>query len=120
AVAATVERWGLVRGVSWGPAVVTATSEGRRGSVRVTVTAPVASVTVTPATASVAVGQTVQLTATLRDANGNVLSGRTVLWTSDNAVVATVDGTGLVSGVSAGPAVITATSEGNGGSASVT
>src|SRR2546426_762367 len=119
-VVATVDGTGLVTGVSAGPAVITATSEGKSGSASVTVTAPVATVTVTPATASVAVGQTVQLTATLRDANGNVLSGRTVLWTSDNAVVATVDGTGLVTGVSAGPAVITATSEGKSGSASVT
>src|SRR5207245_4953885 len=39
-------------------------------------TAPVASVTVSPATASVAVAQTVQLAATLRDAAGNPLGGR--------------------------------------------
>ncbi len=120
---ATVSASGLVTaGAVASQATITATSEGQSGAATVTVVsnAPVASVTVTPATASVAVGQTVQLTATLRDANGNVLSGRTVLWTSDNAVVATVDGTGLVSGVSAGPAVITATSEGKSGSASVT
>src|SRR5207245_1467972 len=123
AVAATVDGTGLVSGVSAGPAVITATSEGKSGSASVTVVSnapPVATVTVTPSTASVAVGQTVQLTATLRDANGNVLSGRTVLWTTDNAVAATVDGNGLVSGVSAGPAVITATSEGKSGAASVT
>ena len=120
---ATVSASGLVTaGAVASQATITATSEGQSGTATVTVVsnAPVASVTVTPATASVAVGQTVRLTATLRDANGNVLSGRTVLWTSDNAVVATVDGTGLVSGVSAGPAVITATSEGKSGSASVT
>ncbi len=120
---ATVSASGLVTaGAVASQATITATSEGQSGAATVTVVsnAPVASVTVTPATASVAVGQTVQLTATLRDANGNVLSGRTVLWTSDNAVVATVDGTGLVTGVSAGPAVITATSEGKSGSASVT
>ena len=120
---ATVSASGLVTaGAVASQATITATSEGQSGAATVTVVsnAPVASVTVTPATASVAVGQTVQLTATLRDANGNVLSGRTVLWTSDNAVAATVDGTGLVSGVSAGPAVITATSEGKSGSASVT
>ena len=120
---ATVSASGLVTaGAVASQATITATSEGQSGTATVTVVsnAPVATVTVTPATASVAVGQTVRLTATLRDANGNVLSGRTVLWTSDNAVVATVDGTGLVSGVSAGPAVITATSEGKSGSASVT
>ena len=111
---ATVSASGLVTaGAVASQATITATSEGQSGTATVTVVsnAPVATVTVTPATASVAVGQTVRLTATLRDANGNVLSGRTVLWTSDNAVAATVDGNGLVSGVSAGPAVITATSE---------
>ena len=120
---ATVSGSGLVTaGAVASQATITATSEGQSGTATVTVVsnAPVASVTVTPATASVAVGQTVQLTATLRDANGNVLSGRTVLWTTDNAVAATVDGNGLVSGLSAGPAVITATSEGKSGSASVT
>ena len=120
---ATVSASGLVTaGAVASQATITATSEGQSGTATVTVVsnAPVATVTVTPATASVAVGQTVRLTATLRDANGNVLSGRTVLWTSDNAVAATVDGNGLVSGVSAGPAVITATSEGKSGSASVT
>src|SRR5205807_1690391 len=41
-------------------------------------TVPVASVTVSPATASLTVGQTVQLTATPKDANGNALTGRTI------------------------------------------
>src|SRR2546426_357725 len=120
---ATVSGSGLVTaGAAARPATITATGGGQSGTATVAVVsnAPVASLTVTLATARVAVGQTVQLTATLRDANGNVLSGRTVLWTTDNAVAATVDGNGLVSGLSAGPAVITATSEGKSGSASVT
>ena len=44
---------------------------------------PVATVTVTPASSSLTVGQTGQLTATLRDAAGNVLTGRTVTWSSN-------------------------------------
>src|SRR5205814_4107300 len=51
---------------------------------------------------------------------GNVLTGRTISWTSSNAAVATVSGTGLVSGVAAGSATITATSEGRSGQAQVT
>src|SRR2546430_14201189 len=39
-------------------------------------TVPVASVTVSPAVASIALGQTVQLTATPRDSQGNGLAGR--------------------------------------------
>src|SRR5258705_267629 len=76
---------------------------------------PVASVTVAPATASVAVGQVVGLVATLKDANGNALSGRVVTWASSAAAVATVDSSGVVTGVAAGGAMISATSEGQGG-----
>ena len=82
-------------------------------------TAPVASVTVSPATASVNVGQTVQLTATLKDPSGNVLSGRAVTWTSGTPAVAMVSGSGLVTGVAPGSATLTATSEGQNGSATV-
>ncbi len=81
---------------------------------------PVASVTVSPATASVTVGQTVQLTATPRDAAGNPLSGRAVAWVSSATRVATVSGSGLVAGVAAGTATITASSEGQSGTAAVT
>src|SRR5439155_23718573 len=79
----------------------------------------VASVTVTPAPARVGLGQTVQLTATLKDANGNVLTGRVVTWASDNPAVATVSSTGLVTGVAQGQATITATSETKSGTAAV-
>ena len=111
---ATVSSAGLVSGVAAGTATITATSEGHSGTATVTVTlVPVASVTVTPSPASVQVSGTIQLTATLKDANGNVLSGRTIAWRSDNAGMASVNGTGLVTGVAAGSATITATSEGH-------
>src|SRR6266550_1328070 len=79
----------------------------------------IASVVVSPASATVPVGQTLQLTATPEDANGNPLSGRTVSWSSGSTAFATVSGSGLVTGVAAGSATITATSEGQSGSASV-
>ena len=122
---ATVDNSGLVSGAAAGSATITATSEGQGGTAAITVTpppppAPVASVTVTPAPASVPTGQTVQLTATLKDANGNTLTGRTVTWASSNPAVATVTGSGLVSGVTAGAATITATSETVSGTSAVT
>ncbi len=83
-------------------------------------TVPVASVAVTPATASVAPGQTVQLTATPMDGSGNPLSGRVVTWATSNAAVATVSGSGLVTGATAGSATVTATSEGQSGTAAIT
>src|SRR2546426_540578 len=82
--------------------------------------ATVASVTVAPRTWTVAVGATVQLTATPKDANGTVLTGRVVTWGSDNTAVATVSSTGLVGGVAEGQATITATSEGQSGTAALT
>jgi uncharacterized protein YjdB len=117
---ATVSGAGLVSGVAAGTVTITATSEGRSGAATVSVTSvPVAAVSVSPATASVQAGQTVQLTATPKDANGTALSGRTVTWASSNAGVATVSGTGLVTGVAAGSVTITATSEGRSGSATL-
>ena len=79
---------------------------------------PVASVTVAPAT--VLVGVTVQLTATTKDAAGNLLTGRTVTWATSKPGVATVNSTGLATGVAAGQATITATSEGQSGTAAIT
>jgi hypothetical protein len=77
-------------------------------------------VEVTPATASIGEGATVQLTATPKDAAGNALTGRAVSWATSDAAVATVNASGLVSGVAAGAATITATSEGESGTAQVT
>jgi len=83
-------------------------------------TGSVASVTVSPSSASVSVGSTYPFAATLKDAVGTVLTGPTVSWASSNGAVATVSGSGLVSGGAAGSATITATSGGVTGSASVT
>jgi len=120
---ASVSGSGLVSGlVVGGPVTITATSEGKSGTASVTIIpVPVASVTVSPSSPSVTVGATLQLTAVTRDANNNVLSGRTVSWSSGNSGIASVSGSGLVTGiVVGGPITITATSEGKSGSASVT
>src|SRR5437588_9935792 len=82
----------------------------------------VASVAVAPPTASLIVGDAVQLVATVKDARGNVLTDRVVTWASSKPAVATVSGTGLVTGVRADAqqVMITATSETVSGSAGVT
>src|SRR5207245_1232520 len=83
-------------------------------------TIPVASVTVTPTTAGLQVGATQQFTAVPKDAAGNTLTGRVVTWASSNTAIATVSSSGVVSGTAGGPATITATSEGQSGTAALT
>src|SRR5437588_7934100 len=90
--------------------VATASATGPSDTAIVTVAAvPVAAVSVTPAAASVVVGGAVQLSATPLDSAGNGLTGRAATWGSSNPNVATVDGSGLVTGATGGTAAITAT-----------
>lgn len=65
-------------------------------------------VRVSPGTSSVLPGRTLQLVALVFDADGNLLSGRDVEWSSSNPSFATVSETGLVTGVAAGAVTITA------------
>ena len=76
--------------------------------------------TVTVTSLGVPVGGTRQASATLRDTQGNVLTGGTVTWESVAPSLATVSATGLVTGVKAGVGILTATSQGIRGSATVT
>ena len=118
---AGVDADGLVTGEAEGLATITATSEGKNGTAAITVTpVPVASVEVSPATASIEIDETVRLTAVTKDADGNTLTGRAVSWSSSNQSVATVDADGLVTGVAEGSATVTATSEGTSGAAEIT
>jgi uncharacterized protein YjdB len=117
---APVSGSGLVTGRAPGSATITATSEGTSGTSALTVLGvPVASVTVTPSPTTVPVGQTVQLTATPKDANGAPLTGRLVIWTSSDTTIAKVSGSGLVTGRAAGSATVSATSEGKTGTSTV-
>jgi len=77
-------------------------------------------ITLDPSKADIAVGATVQLTATPRDAAGNVLTGLEVKWSSDSPGVASVSQTGVVTGTSVCLATITASTGGQRASASIT
>ncbi len=74
-----------------------------------------ASVEIAPSAGSVELADSTQLAATARDAGGVPLPGRPIAWTTLNAAVATVNGTGLVRGVSLGTVGIVATTAGIGG-----
>jgi uncharacterized protein YjdB len=96
-----------------GTATITAQAEGRTATAEITVAIPVAFVTVSPDTATLAPGATRQLTATVWDASGNVLSGATVTWHTSSPTRATVDAQGKVTAQNMeGTAWIRAVSEG--------
>ncbi|MGQ0539573.1 MAG: Ig-like domain-containing protein, partial [Gemmatimonadaceae bacterium] len=118
---ATVSSVGEVLGLAVGNARIRATVEGRTAEASLDVRpVPVSQVVVTPAQVTLAPGQTSQLTVTLSDSAGNVLSGRTVTYASNNVAVATVSSSGLITAVAEGAAQIVVTSEGKTASALVT
>ncbi|MFL5581392.1 MAG: Ig-like domain-containing protein, partial [Gemmatimonadaceae bacterium] len=119
-VASVVAATGVVTGAGVGTAYVVATVEGKRDSVLVTVTeVPIASVVVSPETASIVEADSVHLAAAVTDSAG-APSGRPVLWSSANPAVATVDAaTGWVKGASVGSAYVRAALGGKSDSALV-
>jgi uncharacterized protein YjdB len=122
-VATVLSSTGVATGVSAGSALITATSGGKSGSATLTVTAgTLASIAVTPALASVPVGLTQSFVAKGTYSDGSIVDiSKTAVWTSASPLVATVlSSTGVATGVATGSALITATSGGKSGSATLT
>ena len=124
---ATVDPSGLVTGVRAGDATIRATVDGVSGTAMLTVTEPppppppvVATVMVSPKDASIEEDGTQQFEAMASTSDGMVISGAEFAWTSSDDGVATVDPSGLVTGVRAGDATIRATVDGVSGAAMLT
>lgn len=102
----------LLSGANWQLTAIGTTfgggDRGTPGAQNTGYVAPVASITLSPAPVGIALGGTQPLTVAALDAQGGPLSP-TLVWTTTNAAVATVDATGLVIGQSAGTATIRAT-----------
>lgn len=101
---------GVVTGVATGKVTIKAASTEdatKFDEYEVTVTAvPVATITITPATKTLSVGEDAQLTATVKPDNAG---DKTVTWASSDVTIATVDAEGNVTSVKAGSCTITAT-----------
>jgi hypothetical protein len=113
---------GLARGASAGSAVVTAVYGSKNASSTIVVLPPViASIAVTPATSTVAIGATQQFdaTATYSD-NTTVQINGIAAWSSATAANGTVSATGLATGLAGGTTVISAASGGKTGTAVLT
>ncbi|WP_228520670.1 Ig-like domain-containing protein [Flavobacterium sp. JLP] len=108
---ATVNASGLVTAVATGTTTITVkTADGNKTATSaITVAAiPVASVSVSPTTASLYAGNTQQLSATIAPANA---TNKNITWSSSNTAIAAVNSIGLVTAVAAGTANITATTQ---------
>ncbi|HSH46660.1 MAG TPA: Ig-like domain-containing protein [Longimicrobiales bacterium] len=100
---------GTVTAVTEGVARIEATGQGMADTVEVEVDQVVAGLGLTPDSAIMAVAEQVQLTAVPVDSGGApVDTVVTPTWSSSDAAVASVSGSGLVDALAAGNAVITA------------
>ena len=95
---------GKVTAVKSGKATITAKCGGKTAECAVTVTVPTGSVTLDKTSLSLAVGETVQLTATVKPDDA---TDKNVAWTSSDESVATV-ANGMVTAVKAGNATVSA------------
>lgn len=108
---ASVDNQGVVTGAGEGVTLIRATVAGETGFASVRVTArTVASVSIPEGDQTISKGASVQLSATLADANGDPITGANVAWASDDTSVAVVDSAGKVTGIAGGQAIITASS----------
>lgn len=114
--AASISVSGVATGVGVGTSSITASAFGKTSNpVVLSVTAPtVASITITPVTASIPVGSTQAFTATAKDLNSNTIPGVTFTWASSAPTVASISVGGLASAstTSAGTTNITASASG--------
>jgi len=107
----SVDQNGMLTALTPGTVVINAEADQTSGNATVTVTEiPIGSCSLAPANSRLTVSQNVQPAITLRDTANNVISslGRSIAWTSDNEIAATVTGSGLVTARKAGTARITA------------
>jgi uncharacterized protein YjdB len=104
----------VITGLALGVALLT-------GSACQLITGPQADkVVLTIAPSSVSVGQQIQASAVAQRSNGNPMSKQRIGYKSSDPSIATVTGTGVITGVGPGTATITATQDGKSASQTVT
>jgi uncharacterized protein YjdB len=112
--AVSISNTGLAAAMAAGTATISATTAGITGHAVITVTPATANLTalaITPYNPGIAKGETRQLTAmgAYSDGTSRDLS-TSVTWTTNAPTVVTISGTGLLTGLNAGSATLTATS----------
>lgn len=128
---ATVTSDGVAQAVAVGTAELTARSGSGSATVVVNVQRPsatppvalppaVATVELQPSVTALAVGETAQLQAVVRDQTGAPFTGRSTRWSTTDSAVARVTRDGMITAASVGKATIQLTVDGKVGVASVT
>ena len=110
----SVDQDGNVTGLSLGTATVTVTTEdgGFSASAEITVMpVRVTGVGISPEAASVDLGRTIQLTASITPSNA---TNKNLSWSVSDETIISVDGQGTVTGLSFGTATVTVTTEDGG------
>ncbi len=112
---ATIDDDGLATGTGEGTATISAAYDGKSGSATLTVedvvTPPtLESITIAPESATIYIDESLQFTATANYSDGTSvgISATTVIWTSGDETVATIDENGFATGAAEGSTIITA------------
>lgn len=121
---ATVDSLGVVTAQTAGTATITASASGISGTAGITVNAgpTLISISLDPVSATLNVGQTVDITSTANWSNGtsSVPWDSYLTWTSSAPSVATVNAGGVVTAIAAGTTTITASLNGVSRTAAIT
>ncbi|MBI4408453.1 MAG: Ig-like domain-containing protein [Gemmatimonadetes bacterium] len=115
----SVDTTGKVSARAKGDARVEASAASKADTALIHVRQIVASVSVSPATKSLLVGDTTRLSAAAADSNSQAITDARFTWTSSNASVAEVDTTGKVTGKARGSADISAETSGKSAKAAI-
>lgn len=116
-----VTELGQITGIKVGTAKIRAVASGKTGEANVTVTPErVQTVTVAPATLTLRRNQQQQMTATAKNVQGNVIPGISFQWASSNSSLGSIDANGKVTAIAPGTINITATADGQVGTALLT
>ena len=101
-------------------AAITILASWSCGSTQPDATAPVADIVVSPAAPTVAINAQLPLQAQVRNATGELVPDASVVWTVEDADIATVSQAGVVTGIALGSTQVAASARGKSGIATVT
>ena len=117
---ASVRSDGMLMALAPGRVVVTATSAGRQSYIELEVLPAVQTISVTPASETLAPAGSTTLKASARRRDGSEVSGAAISWRSSDESVAVVSSTGRVTALAPGTTTISAASAGRKSTAQIT